>query len=713
MAPHVRCTIATRLDDRAYVLVMVLMFLVIIQGMVLVTTAVARYTLMSSASFRTLLNQGDELAFGVNQITRTVLGAPEGWDHACFRTEIKTKSRGDPCQMQTLTWRAIVEEQPYELVTDIRLASLRPYLLVLVDDSESFGWSSGLNYDELSVYVKQPTGEITPSVFDLAGLDCVERDGRTYFLGAYGNTMMRAPFADFYGGAMPSSTYFYPLLRRLIAETDLCEVALSTTSHGLVQPFTHERSVLTSALENLHLGTEESRLSEDLFQALALFPSECVTDKHVLYVTDGLAVDDGDLPAAVQDFDHDGNPLDRYYEGMGSHCLDDVSAYAASTGIKVHTMGPRSDFLLQVAQRGNGGYLPRPETFMRGSPFVAQMPVPVQNELLFLTNTYGRFDPAWLESEGAAFYTIDAGFQLAPAAPFAIGGVAGNSFVDGSTLYLSTTRDCLLAIDLIAKRLLWVIKGIGGRIWVRDGMILSGPNAAGQCACLRPNPELRWMRPGGIAAVSRSMAYLAGDNRIVCVDMKSGIAMHAFSAAEPISALTYDPSQGILTAGTVGGTILFLNQDLTGRAVIPTGLAEKIIELRCFHYRKRSMAIAVGERHIVVADAAGIRWMASLATGVPLQAIVMDSKIYLTTWVEDSPCGGIDTGTSFLRVHDAATGALLSQEPLMPGRAYGPLLDLFSGRIIYANTAMDVREIDVSALTGVKAGPLGTRYERS
>jgi len=712
MVPRVRYTIAIRSDDRAYVLVMVLMFLVIIQAMVLVTAAVARYTLMSSSSFRSLLNQPDELLLGESQVTRMVLGAPEGWDHACFLTEIKVRNNGNPLQMQTLTWRAIVGEQPYELITDINLASLRPYLLVLVDDSESFGWSSGRFYDDEGIYVKHPSAEVSEAVFDLEGQAYVERDGDIYFRGAYGNTMLKAPFADFYGGAMPSSTYYYPLLARLIDQTDLCEIALSTTSRGLIQPFTHDRAALAAAFENLHLATGESKLSENLYQALTAFPAECVTDKHVLYVTDGLAVGDGNLPTAIQDFDHDGNPLDCYCEGMGSHCLDDVSAYAASTEIKVHTMGPRTDYLLQVAQRGSGAYLPSPEDFMRPSPFATQMPVLVYNELLSLTNTSGRFGSAWFETEGAAYYTVDAGSQLAPVAPFAPAGPAASSFVDGTTLYLSTSRGCLLAIDLITRRLTWAIRGIGGRIWVRDGMILAGPNTTGQCACLLATPELRWMYAGDIAAVSRSMAYLAKDKRIVGIDMKSGIAMHAFSAAETISALRYDPCQGVLTAGTAGGSILFLDQDLTGGATVSTSLAEKIIELRSFHYRKRVMVVALSEHHMVGADATGVIWTDSLATGTPLQAVVMDSKIYLTIWEEDSGCGGIDTGTSVLRIHDAPTGTMLSQEQLLPGRVFGPLLDFSSGRIIYANSAMATHELDVSTLSGVKTSPLGTRYKR-
>jgi len=701
------------LDERAYVLVMVLMFLVIIQAMVLVTAAVARYTLLSSASFRTLLNQSDELTLGENRVIRTELGAPEGWDHACFKTEIKERNSGDPLQMQTVTWRAIVGEQPYELITDIRLASLRPYLLVLVDDSESFGWSSGRFYEEQGIYVKSPSGEVSVSTFDLGGQDFVESDGRIYFRGAYGNTMLRAPFADFYGGAMPNSTYYYPLLGRLIEDLDLCEIALSTTSRGLVQPFTHDRAVLTAALDKLHLGTGESKLSQELYRSLAAFPAECVTDKHILYVTDGLAVDDGNLPSAIQDFDHDGNPLDIYYEGMGSHCLDDVSAYAASTDITVHTMGPQSDFLLQAAQRGAGAYMPTVESFMRSTPFASQMPVLVHNDLLFLANTFGHFSPAWLETEGCGYYTIDARSQLAPAAPFSPPGPVASSFMVGSMLYLTTTGDCLLAIDFITKRLLWAIRGIGGRIWVRDGMILAGPNAAGLCVCLLTTPELRWTYPGELSAVSGSMAYLVRDKHVVGIDMKSGIAMNSLSSAEIISIIRFDPCQGVLTAGTVGGTIMFLNQDLTLRATVSTGLAEKIIELRSFHCRKRAMVIALSEHHLAGADATGIRWTASLGTGQPLQAVVMDSKVYLSIWEEGSGCGGIDTGTSTLRIHDATTGAQLSKEQLLPGRTFGPLLDLSSGRIIYTNAAMALREIDISSLAGVKAGPLGTKFNRS
>jgi len=713
MAPHVKSTIAIRSDDRAYVLVMVLMFLVIIQAMVLVTAAVARFTLMSSSSFRTLLNQSDELTLGESRVIRMELGAPEGWDHACFKTEIKQRNRGDSLKMQTITWRAVVAEQPYEWITAIQLASLRPYLLVIVDDSESFGWSSGRLYDERGVYVKLPSGEVSVSAFDLGEQDFVESDGRIYFRGAYGNTMLRAPFADFYGGAMPNSTYYYPLLTRLIDETALCEIALSTTSRGLVQPFTHDRAALMAALNSLSLGAGGSRLSEELYRSLTVFPDECVTDKHVLYVTDGLAVDDGNLPTAVQDYDHDGNALDIYYEGMGSHCLDDVSAYAASSDITVHTMGPQSDFLLQVARRGVGMYMPTADSFVRATPFTSQAPVLASNELLFLVNASGRFNPAWLETEDCFYYTIDASFHLVSVAPFTPPGPVASSYVDGSTLYLTTTRDCLLAIDLITRRLNWVIRGIGGCIWVREGLIMVGPNADGQCACLLTTPEIRWMHVGTCMAVTESMAYLARDNRIVGIDMKSGIAAYAMSGAGDIDVLRFDPCQGILTAGTGGGTIKFLNQDLTVRATVSTGLSEKIIELRNFHYRKRAMTIALSEHHVLGVDATGIRWTVSLGTGMPLQAVVMDSKIYLTIWEQGAGCGGIDTGTSILRIHDASTGAVLSQEKLLPGRTFGPLLDFSHGRIIYTNAAMTFREIDVSSIAGVKTSPLGTRFSRS
>lgn len=712
MALCARYSITTRFNNQAYVLVMVLLFLVIIQAMVLVTATVVRYSIMSSASFRAILNQPDELALGESRVTHTVLCAPEGWDHACFLTEISSKNSGDPIQMQTLTWRAIVGEQPYELVTDIRLASLRPHLLVLVDDSESFGWSSGRFYNDQGIYVKHPSGEVSETTFDLEGQDFIERDGEIFFRGAYGNITLRAPFAEFFGGAMPSSTYYYPLLRQLIDDTDLCEIALSTTSHGLVQSFTHERPALDTALNNLHLGAGESKLSEFLYQALTTFPAECVTDKHILFLTDGLAINDGNLPAQVKEFDHDGNPLDIYYEGMGSHCLDDVSAYAASTDVKVHTMGPQDAFLMQIAQKGAGAYLPIPDNFMREVPFATQMPIAFHNELLFLTNTFGRFAPAWLNTDNASYYAIDAQSQLVPSAAFTPAGPAACSFVDGSTLYCTTTRNCMLAIDLPSRRLTWAIKGVGGRICVRNGVILAGPNANGHIVCLLARPDLRWMYPGQIVEVSQSGAYLASGNRIVYIDTPSGIALYSYTTAEAISTLRYDPCQGTLMAGTVGGTILFLTQDLTRFGAVQTDLSEKVLTLRTYHYRKQPMLVAITAHHLIAAGVDGIKWARPLSEGTPLQAIIMDSMIYLTTWEEGSGCGGIDTGHTSLSVYEAPTGALLSREQLLTGRAFGPLLDFSVGRIIYANAAMSTRELDISTLSGVRACPLGTRVNR-
>jgi len=103
-----------------------------------------------------------------------------------------------------------------------------------------------------------------------------------------------------------------------------------------------------------------------------------------------------------------------------------------------------------------------------------------------------------------------------------------------------------------------------------------------------------------------------------------------------------------------------------------------------------------------------------MENGRPLQALVMDRRIYLTTWREDKGgCGGIDTGRSLLIVLDALSGAVISRRDLFTSRAFGPWIDLPNGRLVFSNYAMTVQEEDIAGLDGVRSCPLGTSISRS
>lgn len=700
-------------DDPGWVLVTILILMLVIQATALATVSTVRYGLMSAGAFQAILAQTDAAFNDAGTVTRTVLGAPEGWDHAAFLTEVRETTSGSDIQIHSLAWRALLREQSFDFLPEVRLASIRPHLLVVVDDSESFGWASGHPYAEEGVYLKRPSGEVVVADYDLAGADFLERPEGIYFSGRYGNSAMGAPFAEYYGGAMPSSTYYYPLLRQLIAGVELGEIAVATTARGIIQDFTHDRPSLDAACDSLCLGNGPSRLAESLYATLEAFPPECATARHVLLVSDGEALDDGNLPGAVQDFDHDGHPLDTYVEGIGSHCLDDVGAYAAAQGIYVHTMGPDRPYVRQVAAKGAGEYMPGPDDLIDSQAFATLMPLGVPAERLFLTSTHARFSPAWLTPEGAAYYRVDNGPHLTPVAPFAIPGVAVHAALDGETLYCTTSRDCLLSIDLITRHLNWAVQGLAGRLCVRSKVVMAGPDRYGRIVALAPGPAIAWTIPGACMDASQAMLYVGRGHEILGVDIRNGMVMHTYASTEVISALAFDPTRGVLMAGTDQGVLLGLSQDLVRFALLITGTEERIEGLRAFHHRKQPYVVALTAHHLIAAADGAVVWNAAMENGRPLQALVMDRRIYVTAWREDEEgCGGIDTGRSLLIVLDALSGAVVSRRDLFTGRAFGPWIDLPNGRLVFSNSAMAVQEEDITTLNGVKSCPLGTHIHR-
>jgi len=712
MVRRERSTMLIRSDDRGWVLVNAMMFLLVIQAVAMVTIALVRYSIMTSSAYRGILQQSDEAAMGTGRYSHTMLCAPEGWDHAYFLAEITEKVSGDAVQVQNLSMHTSLQDQPYERLEKVNLSAIRPHIIFLIDDSESMTWSSGLPYAEDAIYVKRPNGEVRATSYALGETDFVETEEGIYFRGRYGNEHMQAAYSEYFGGAMPCSTFYYPLAQALLDELALGEIALATTSRGLIQPFSQERALLLSALATIHPEADTGPLSEALYKTMAAFPEACVTDRHIILISDGLALNDGNLPRALQDFDHDGNPGDTYVPGIGSHCLDDVSAYAASLGIKVHTIGPDRTFLRETAEKGTGHYMPGPDAFVGEDPFISQIPVRYAGEELLLINRYARFDPPWLKKDGATYYALDEENRLVLKTPYSVSGPVTGTWVDGETLYCTTTKDYLLAIDIPSKALSWVIRGPGGKVLCRQKMILAGPNRNGLIFCMRPVPEILWSAAGERMDASLSQVYIAKGNAITARDLKSGTIFSAYSGTEASSAIRYDPCRGLLYTGTDSGLLSIFSPDLIREGLIVTNYTEKIVAIHAFHMRKKLYLIVLTEKHLLGATTDGPLWSKPVETGISLQAVVMDARVYLATWEEKGPCGGIDTGQTTLIVYDALTGENLSSKVMIPGRALGPLIDLKKGEIAYANSAMISARENIADLSGVKTCPLGTRFVR-
>jgi hypothetical protein len=87
----------------------------------------------------------------------------------------------------------------------------------------------------------------------------------------------------------------------------------------------------------------------------------------------------------------------------------------------------------------------------------------------------------------------------------------------------------------------------------------------------------------------------------------------------------------------------------------------------------------------------------------------MDSKVYITTWEEEAPCGGIDTNRSTLTIIDAITGEYISSKVILSGRVFGPAIDLRNRRIGYANWLSRIVMEDISSLDGASLCYLGAK----
>lgn len=696
-------------DNSGWVLVYALVFVLVIQAASLFALTIIKYNVKSGNVFHTIFknSHAPELKTRPPETIIHALDAPDGWDHAAFSTELLERTWGGE---RSFSWRACLKEQPGISSADPLLSSHKPHLIILLDDSVTMKCSCGKTYDE-GTYLECQSGEIVPVPYrDDVQTSLYSQTG-TFFRGDYGNTYYAAADTNAFGGTISCWTYLVSYIKTLIKDLQMCEIAIASTSRGIVQPFTRDIAALYSALESLHPEATTSPLAESLALLLDDFPDACITGRDIIVATSGISIDDGNLPGWLVDFDDDNNPQDCYIEGTGSHCLDDVAAYASSIHIRIHTAGPDTAYLSDVANKGGGVYMPSKLSIEQVPDFVCLMRAPVLNTKHFLVNKGGTFDPGWLTGTSPTFYQAGPYDPLHLCLPPALNlqGIATSQFASDQALFCSTSRDYLLDIDMTTGDLMWVIEGIGGKITKRGETIVAGPNRYGYIHGLGGGPEILWSQRGDLFESSLGNAYIAQDNIITSVDLESGLYLTECATASDISSLRYDPCSGLLLAGTTGGMIYIFNTDLALEDVILTNADGIICDMRTFNRHKVLHVLAFTPNRAMCATQAGLLWSRSLDNGTYTNAVVMDNGAYISTWSRDEGCEGMNTGRSYLMVADALTGEKLAEKTLFAGMAFGPLIDLAAKNIEYNSWDMQVHTEDISGLDGISYSSLGSQ----
>lgn len=684
-----------------------IIFCVAIQGIALITCSFISHNVKSGNTFKEILSQRHAVA-GVKPSSKSfLLDAPEGWDHMCFSTEVTERQWA---RESLYAWRIKMREQPVIDALNQKLSCWAPSVIILVDDSKSMLSSGGASYKEGALYLERAGGEIVPAEERDDVTRTLTAPEGTYFRGGYGNVWYQAHDMYHFGGTMQCWTSVMAYLTDFIDDMDMCSMAVATVSGGIVQPFTNDRKVLLSALNGIRPVSQESRLAETCLRILKEFPDTCSTSKHIIIATSGIAVHDGAVPSSIRDFDGDGNPLDAAIETEGSHCLDDVAAYAASKGVRLHVAGPSTPFIKRVYGNGGGVYMPAKNYFTPPSPFVSQMPSISGNVQRFLTNVDLAFVPEWAGFDKASYanFMLNGSPHFGTALKFDPKGTATSLCIDGSRLLCSTSRDDLLSFDMTTGACSWIVGGVGGRIKLRNGTIIAGPNIGGNIIALNGKPEVGWASQGEMFTASQGSAYLTRGPNIVAYSLDGGMFLSQFNADSGVCVLEYDPCSGSVIAGSQSGLIYVLDQNLLLKTILTPGLPGTLRSIRSFSSRKELCLAALTDTDAACITPSKVLWKAPLDGGSCTNALVMDSKIFITSWVPGD-CGGIDSGSSSLLVLDARTGERVSKTPLFEAKAFGPVIDLNSGVIKHASWKMDLRQTDISNLVGIKGSSLGCK----
>ena len=703
-----------------WVLVCVMIFLLVVQASAVGIAELVKYGTRSAKAFCDI-EQGlyvePSPASGLDSRHLT-LGAPEGWSHRYFMTSIelrRSRCIDDNIEIKSAYWKVCLSCEPHREIQDAWLWGCSTYIIVLVDDSESMNWSSGAGYDPGITYLKRPTGEVVKTSCGFDVQDFVKVGPLLYFKGEYGNSHFPAPLSSYFMGAMPRWTLAFGYLMGIVEGLDMVKVAVATTSRGIIQPFTSDMRQVEAAIDSIHPHAVSSPLAHSLFSLKAEFKDKCVQNRYVLLVTDGDELKDGDVPDDIKDFDMDSDPMDKYVEGLGSRCLDDVASYLKSMDVRVFVKGacPDETFLREVARKGGGIYSPARQDLVPECVFISQTPVIYGAEELELTNCHGVFSPKWLSTDGAMSYELEGEKPIiAKKSDTGFSGVVVDTCVDGATLYCSTSRDYLLSMDLESKALKWVIHGLGGKIRALNDTIVVGPGKDGFVYVINSDLKVLWKANCALALLTPGCVYTVNGADIEKRDMNTGEIYSLFSAGMDFSSIDYDPFYGFVIAGTSSGDFYVFDAELGLHYIINTYSDSPAQDAGVFTWRKKPYFVLATDMGLSVNTTDSLLWYHPFDGCSYTGAVVMDSRIYLGTWKRSDTCQGIDAGKSFLDILDAFTGDKLEREVLFQGMAFGPVIDLASSQVYYVNWKGDRVSKDISGLGGIRYSTLGKCLKR-
>ncbi len=695
-------------ENDGWVLVYTLVFLILILSISVSAYSVTRFRLASGTGFEQILESYETENNGCT-ISHYKLPAPEKWDHMVFKTDIIEKKYGGG--KNEYYWQSEKANNSCNMGKNIKLSCNRPYILFLVQDSESLKQASGSDYDEKMVYFKNKKGEISISDFIIKDGDFVTTTEGTYFKGSYGNSHIKAPASDISGcfGAMPISTLYMQAIREIAGCVSIAEVSLASVSKGITIPFGEGRDELLKMLNKISFKDDKARIAKSLYGVVEKFTEECATARHVVFLTDGQARDDGDIPLWLRDYDGDLNSGDTHIAGLGSHCLDDVSFYAASKNIFVHILGPQTDFLESVVLKGKGKYMPGADDLITETPFNSTMPLERKGKTVFLENTFGSLNPSWVNSNDSKYYRISSTGELIHSQPFNYPGPAESVYTEGDNLYVSTSGNSISLIDMASGRLMWSVMGPGGRIRNIGGHIVAGPSSDGSLFCFNNAPELVWKSDADVFDVSSSTAFLAEHNAVIALELSTGNKLFSASLNENVTSINYDPNESLIYAGTAKGKIFVLTPELIVKSVIATGVSDEILDIHAYTFRKALFLCGYTKDSVFCTDMQKPKWSHRIDNPEIIRMLIMDGRVYIIHFSEGSPCGGIDTGYSYLSIYEAETGKFISKEVICGGRSFGPFIDTKNRKLVFSSYDMKIYEHDYSGLYGAKTCYLGTR----
>jgi hypothetical protein len=208
---------------------------------------------------------------------------------------------------------------------------------------------------------------------------------------------------------------------------------------------------------------------------------------------------------------------------------------------------------------------------------------------------------------------------------------------------------------------------------------------------------------------SDTIVFVSERSVIQPITINEGILLSSCDTMHGITVIRYDPVTGSVLAGTADGLLYSFSQGLGFTGIISTGMNDAVIEIRPFTRRKVLHLLTLSRTRLMDCTASGPVWSVSLDEGEPLGVTVMDGKVFVALWNGEAPCRGMDTGMSTLLEYDALTGERIGSEPICAGRAFGPAIDLDGAALKFISGSGEIRDRDISALTGISPCTLGKK----